>query len=197
MNIKYVLSSFFLFLTLALYVKAADDSFDISSIPKGLGTLTSYVERVTKKIGEGRERQKFIDAVPGGHTIYLDEIENNKRKIAPVIVPYRIEVVKGSFKARNGKEEVSNTTRNAHSEFDGKLEHDVKAKPKHFLEDEYGKRFDPAPGQDKFLEILYQCMDHQGRVMSSEKRASAPEGDHIKLSCKDAPSYFAGSFKDK
>ena len=190
-----VLSRFFLVLILTSYVKAGEDLLD--TIPKGLGTLTNYAERVSKKIGEGRARQKFTDALTGGHTIYLDEIENDKRKIAPVVIPYHIEVVQGRFKARNGKEEITHTTRNAQSEFDGKLEHDVKAKSKHFLEDEYGKKFDPAPGQDKFLEILYQCMDHQGRVMGSEKRASAAEGNHIKLSCKDIPSYFSGSFKDK
>jgi len=193
-----VKSIIFYFLIQPFILSANEDPNDlIAKLPLGfIRNATQFLKQdIIDRIRESREKEKFREALSGGYSIYLDEQRSNRMNVAPVVIPYKIKVTEAVFRAEDGKTERENATRSAVSIFDGALEKEVLVRKRTFGRDEFGRVDDPAKGVKKLVEILYECMDHNGKKVGTSKRASAPEMRNVKLSCKDIPSYFGGDFK--
>lgn len=193
-----VKSIIFFFLIEPFIFSANDDPNELAAkLPLGfIKNATQFLKQdIIDRIRESREKEKFREALSGGYSIYLDEQRSNRMNVAPVVIPYKIKVTEAVFRAEDGKTERENATRSAISIFDGELEKEVLVRKRTFGRDEFGRVDDPAKGVKKLVEILYDCMDHNGKKVGTSKKASAPEMRNVKLSCKDIPSYFGGEFK--
>ena len=193
-----VKSIIFFFLIQPFIFSANDDPNDlVAKLPLGfIKNATQFLKQdIIDRIRESREKEKFREALSGGYSIYLDEQRSNRMSVAPVVIPYKIKVTEAVFRAEDGKTERENATHSAMSIFDGELEKEVLVRKRTFARDEFGRVDDPAKGVKKLVEILYDCMDHNGKKVGTSKRASAPEMRNVKLSCKDIPSYFGGDLK--